>query len=112
MDYSAPDELEFFEREFYIAEDNDPEELKFSYMKTFSSGEKLIFTHSPWEKSVCVRLVRDSLEIFHIYEENVSWICFQSWGKESIIRVYFTSNDQRDFLVFYRPTPRIRFSIS
>ncbi len=104
MSYEVPDELEFFEREFGLSDKHDPDEAVFSYIKLFENDEQLIFTHSPCGSgisTISVQLIQGDIEVFNIYQENVSQICFQAWGNESVIRIY--SDDMRDFLVYYKP---------
>ncbi|EQM49639.1 hypothetical protein D051_4087 [Vibrio parahaemolyticus VPCR-2010] len=49
--------------------------------------------------------------VFDVYKENVSSIAFQTWGSEKVLRVYFSKGaENNDFLVYFSPKPRLRYS--
>ncbi|MGR3983523.1 hypothetical protein [Pseudoalteromonas sp. 1181_04] len=112
MNYKYPDELEFFDRGFGYSNEHDHDEGMFSFILPYENGDKLIFTHSPFNNcSVSVKLIQDDVVVFNIYKENVSDIAFQTWGSEKVLRVYLTNEvEHNDFLVYFDPKPRLRYS--
>ncbi|MBQ4879940.1 hypothetical protein J8M21_22265 [Pseudoalteromonas luteoviolacea] len=112
MNYEYPDELDFFERGFGYSKEYNHDEGLFSFIMQYDDGARLIFTHSPFYNcSVSVKLVQDDVVVFDVYKENVSSIAFQTWGLEKVLRVYSTKGaENHDFLVYFSPKPRLRYS--
>ncbi|AIY65757.1 hypothetical protein [Pseudoalteromonas piratica] len=109
MTYEFPEELEFFERGFGYSSEYDHDEGQFSFLMDYGTGEKLIFTHSPFgNNSVSVKLFQGAELVFHIYKEQVTSIAFQAWGREQILRVYL-DDDSNNFLVYFNPKPRLKY---
>ena len=109
MTYEFPDEVEFFEKGFGYSCEFDHDEGLFSFIKTYETDEKLIFTHSPFmNNSVSVKLFYGTELVFHIYKEEITRIAFQAWGGELVLRVYL-ANDDNNFLVYFEPKPRLRY---
>lgn len=109
MNYTVPDELEFFDKGFGYSSEYDHDEGQFSFQLDYGQGKRLIFTHSPFgDCSVSAKiLVNDDL-LVHIQKEGVSDIAFQSWSDEKVLRVYL-DKEPHNFLVYFDPDPRIKY---
>lgn len=103
----VPDELEFFEREFGLSEEHDPDEGVFSFIKQFEGNRNLIFTYEPPGYTVSTKIELNNELIAHVYKEGVTSVEFQSWGGEQTIRVY--SDDFLEYRVHYNPIARIYY---
>ncbi|MDK1285722.1 hypothetical protein [Pseudoalteromonas umbrosa] len=109
MTYEFPEELEFFEKGFGYSSEYDQDEGKFSFLMDYDTGEKLIFTHSPFgNNSVSVKLFLGGELVFHIYKENVTNIVFQAWGGEQVLRIHL-ADDTNNFLIYFNPKPRLKY---
>ncbi len=109
MNYEFPEELEFFEKGFGYSSEYDQDEGQFSFLMDYETGEKLIFTHSPFgNNSVSVKLFLGAELVFHISKEQVTNIAFQAWRGEQVLRIYL-AEDFNDFLVYFNPKPRLKY---
>ena len=109
VNYKYPEELDFFEKGFWLSDENDPDEGLFSYIYCYEDGSELIVTHSPFGNiSFSAKLISKGVVVFNIYQEYVLEIAFQAWSDEKVIRVYCDiRKTDTEFRVYYSPNPRI-----
>lgn len=107
--YNYPSELDFFEREFGLSEENNSDEGVASYIRFYEDGSKLIVSHSPFGNvSFSAKLVLGEVVVFNVYQEYVTEVKFEAWGDEKIIRVHCNQQGlDTEYRVYYLPRPRI-----
>ncbi len=109
--YTYPEELEFFEREFGLSSEHDPDEGIFSYIYRYDDGRDLIITHSPCGGcSISARLIEGDETIFYAYQEGLVSLSFQAWGKDKVLRANFEPS-YSEYRVSYLPKPKLHSSV-
>ena len=109
LTYDAPNELDFFEKEFGLSKYHDHDEGIISYIYLYENGKSLILSleHS----SVNVKIVEAEKTILSLSQEDIERICFQAWNREQVIRVYLKGL-RNNFLIYYKPDARVIFDES
>jgi hypothetical protein len=109
LTYDAPDELDFFEKEFGLSKYHDHDEGIISYIYIYETGKRLILSLE--YSSVNVKIIEGEKTILSLSQEDIESICFQAWNKEQVIRVYLKGS-RNNFLIYYEPEARVIFDES
>ena len=109
LTYDAPDELDFFEKEFGLSEYHDHDEGIISYIYLYEGGKRLIISLE--YSSVNVKIIEGKKTILSLSQEGIKNICFQAWNIEKVIRVYLNGS-RNNFLIYYEPDARVIFEES
>ncbi|KJZ12298.1 hypothetical protein TW85_16025 [Marinomonas sp. S3726] len=108
VNFSFPEETDFFSKDFYLSDKNDHDEGIISFVKRYDGGRKLIVTLLPYgyDSSVTAEIVENDSVVSSIIRNKVTSLSFQGWGNEQAIRVYWEDADN-EFLIYYDPEPRV-----
>jgi len=108
VNFSFPDEVDFFSKDFYPSDKNDHDEGVVSFIKRYGGDRKLIVTLLPYgcESSITAEIIENDSVLTSITRNNVTSVSFQGWGSEQALRVYWEDADS-EFIIFYDPIPRI-----